>query len=96
MPQRMLKAQEENFWWGQDVVMGEELEMRPPPPSVQLKEVGQRVPWGPVVAPAKEGPPLSPLGLGPMEVNGAKQVPEDGAMAEEAADKETDSSLQPS
>ena len=76
--------------------MGEELEMGPPPPSVQLEEVGQQVPWGPAVELAEEGPPLSPLGPGPMEVDGAKQVPEDGAMAEEATDKETDSSLQPS
>ena len=44
--------------------------------------------------PAKEGPPLSPLGLGAREVDGAKQALEDGAMAGEATDKETDSSLQ--
>ena len=44
----------------------------------------------------KEGPPLSPLGLGLMEVDGNGQVPEDGAMVREATDEETDSSLQPS
>ena len=48
------------------------------------------------VEPAKEGPLLSPLGPGPMEVDGAKQASEDGAVAEEAANKETNSSLQPS
>ena len=96
MPQRMSRAQEENFWWGWDVAMGEELEMGPPPPTIQLEEVGQRVPWGPAVELAEEGPPLLPLGPGPMEVDGAKQVPEDGATVEEATDKETDSLLQPS
>ena len=76
--------------------MGEELEMSPPLLSVQLEEVGQRVPWGLAVEPAKEDPPLSPLGPGPMEVDGAEQAPEDGASAEEATDKETNFSLQPS
>ena len=74
--------------------MGEELEMGPPPPSIQLEEASQQVPWGLVVEPAEEGPPLSPLGLGPMEVDGAKQALEDGAMVEEATDEETNSSLQ--
>ena len=46
--------------------------------------------------PAKEGLPLVPLGLGPMEVDGAEQVPEDGATVGEATDEETDSLLQPS
>ena len=46
--------------------------------------------------PAEEGPPLSPLGPWPMEVDGAKQELEDGAMVEEAVDEETDSLLQPS
>ena len=96
MPQRMSRVQEENFWWGWDVVMGEELELGPPPPTIQLEEAGQWVPWGPVVEPAKEGPPLSPLGLGPMEVNSAEKVQEDGAAVGEAADQETDSLLQPS
>ena len=37
---------------------------------------------------------MAPSGLGPMEVDGIEQALEDGAMAEEAADEETDSSLQ--
>ena len=82
MPKRISRVQEETFWCGWDVVMGEELEMGPPPPTIQLEEAGQWVPWGPAVELAKEGPPLSPLGLGPMEVDGAKQAPEDGAMVE--------------
>ena len=72
MPWRILQAEEEAFWHGWDVMMGEELEMGPPPPSVWLEEAGWRVPWGPVVEPAQEGPPLLPLGPGPMEVDGAK------------------------
>ena len=65
-------------------------------PRVQLEEVSKWVPWGLVVEPAKEGPPLSPIGPGPMEVDGTKEALEDGATVGEAMDKETDSSLQPS
>ena len=36
---------------------------------------------------------LLPLGPGPMEVDSAEQVPEDGATAGETADEETNSSL---
>ena len=54
------------------------------PLTIQLEEAGQRVPWGLVVEPAQEGPPLLPLGPGPMEVDGAEQAPEDGAMVEDA------------
>ena len=43
--------------------------------------------------PAEEGLPLVPLRPGPMEVDGAEQVPEDGAMVGEATDEETNSSL---
>ena len=60
--------------------MGEELELEPPPLSVQLEEAGQQVLWGLALEPAQEGPPLSPLGLGLMDVDGTEQVPEDGAM----------------
>ena len=76
--------------------MGEELELGTPPPRVQLEEVGERIPWGPVVELAEEGSPLAPLGPGPMEVDGTEQVVEDGVTVEEAMDEETDSSLQPS
>ena len=96
MPWRMLKEQEEDFWQGRDIVMRKELELRPPPPTVQLNEAGGRIPWTPAVEPVEEGPPLLPLGPGLMEVDGAVQAPEDGATAEEATDEETDSSLQPS
>ena len=93
MPWRMSQTQEENFWRGQDLTTGEELELGPPPPRVQLEEVGPWIPWGPVEEPTKEGSPLPPLGPGPMEVDGGEQVPEDSASVGEAADKETDSSL---
>ena len=73
--------------------MGEELELGPPPPRIQLEEAGWWIPWGPLVEPAEEGSPLPPLGPGPVEVDGAKQVPEDGAMVGEAVDEETDSLL---
>ena len=72
MPQRMLKEQEDAFWHKLDVAMGEELEMGPPPLTVQLEEAGWWVPWGLAVEPAEEGLPLSPLGPGPMEVDSTK------------------------
>ena len=47
-----------------------------------------------MVEPAKEGSPLAPLGPRPMEVDGAGQVPGDGAAVGEAMDsEETKSSL---
>ena len=69
------------------------MELGPPPPRVQPEEAGWRIPWGPAGEPAEEGSPLPPLGPGPMEVDSAKQVPEDGAMVGEAVDKETNSLL---
>ena len=57
-----------------------------PPPGIRLWEVGRRLPWMMVQEPAREGSPLPPLELGPMEVDGAEQVPGDGGVAEEAED----------
>ena len=91
MLQRMTKKEQEAFWCGLYVVMGEELELGPPCSYVQLEEVVRRVPWGPAVEPAQDGPPLSPLGLGPMEVDGAKHEPEDGTTAEDATGQQEDS-----
>ena len=76
------------------MAIGEELEMGPPHPTIQLEVAGWWIPWGPVVEAAEEGPPLSPPGPGPMEVDGTKQVLEDGATTEKATDEETDSSFQ--
>ena len=73
--------------------MGEELELGPPPLTIQLEEAGWRVLWGPAVEPAQEGPPLSPLGPGPIEVDSAKQVPEDGGVAEDAMGEQAESLL---
>ena len=84
MLQRMSMAEEEAFWHGRDVEMGEELELGPPPPTIQLEEAGWQIPWGPAVELAQEGLPLLPLGPGPMEV--------DGTMVEDAVDEEADSS----
>ena len=64
------------------------------PQLSSLKRLGSRFCGGQAVEPVEEGPPLSPLGPGLMEVDGTKQAPKDGAMVGEAADKETDSSLQ--
>ena len=85
--------EDKDFWWGRDLMMGEELELGPPPHRVQLEDVRRPIPWGLVVEPAKEGSALVPLGPWPMEVDGAEQAPEDNAMVGEAADKETNSSL---
>ena len=42
MLQRMME-EEKAFWCGLDMVMGEELELGPPPPKFQLEEAGW---WG--------------------------------------------------
>ena len=83
----MLKMQEEAFWYSLDVEIGEELEMGPTPPSVQLEKAGRWVPWGLAIELAEEGPPLSPLGPGQLEVDSAKQAPEDGAAVEDATEE---------
>ena len=74
-----------------DMVMGEELELGPLPLTVQLEEAGQRVPWGLVMELAQEGPLLSPLGLGLIKVDGTEQMPENGAIAEDAVGEQVDS-----
>ena len=51
IPQRMMKEEEEAFWFRLDVAMGEELELDPPPPNVQLEETGWQVPWSPELEP---------------------------------------------
>ena len=85
MPQRITKEEEEKvFLCRLDVAMGEELALEPPPPTVQLEELGGRVLRGPAVELAQEDLPLSPLGPGPMEVDGTKQAPKDGAAVEDA------------
>ena len=83
--------EEEYFWWGQDLTTGEELELGPTPPRVQLEEVCWEIPWGLAVEPAEEGSPLVPFGPGPMEVDGIEQALEDVSVVGEAADKETNS-----
>ena len=85
--------EEERFWQGQDVAMGEDLELGRPPPRVQLEEAGRQIPWIPVVEPAEEGSPLEPLGPGPMEVDHTEQALEGGAAVGEAKDEEIDSSM---
>ena len=91
---RLLQIEKENFWWGQDVVSGEDLELGRLLPRVQLEEVGWQISWMPEVEPAEEGSPLAPLGPGPMEVDSTEQALGDSAAAGEAMDgKETDPSL---
>ena len=58
----------------------------PPPSGIRQREVGRRLPWMMVQEPAREGSPLPPLEPGPMDVDGAEQVPGDGGAAEEAED----------
>ena len=88
-----MKQEEEAFWRRLYMAMGEELELGPPPLTIQLEEAGWWVPWGPSVEPAQEGPPLSPLGPGPMEVDSAKQVPEDSGVAEDAMGEQAETLL---
>ena len=57
-----------------------------PPPGIWLQEAGRRLLRTRPLEPAREGSPLPPVKPGPMEVDGAKQVPGDGGAAEEAED----------
>ena len=94
MPWRLGESEQKKFWWVQDVAMGRDLGVGCPLPEVQLEEAGWRIPWMLAIEPAEKGSPLVPLGPGPMEVDGAKQVPGDGATAGETTDsEETDPSL---
>ena len=40
MPHRITREEEEALLCGLDVAMGEELELGPPPPTIQLEELG--------------------------------------------------------
>ena len=94
MPWRLGESEEKKFWRGQGVATGRDLGLGHPLSRVQLEQAGWWIPWMPAVEPAEEGSPLAPLGPGPMEVDGAEQVPGDGAKVGEATDsEETDSSL---
>ena len=60
---------------------GEELELGPPSPNIQLEDTGQWVCWGLEVEPELECPPLLALRAEPMEVEeGTEQDQKDGAM----------------
>ena len=48
---------------------------------------GWAVAWGLAVELAEEGLPMTPFGLGPMEVDSAEQALEDGAAAEDATEE---------
>ena len=86
MPQKMMEEEEEGaFWYGLDVETREELELGVPTLNIQLEYVGWWVPWRPEPEPAPEGPPLSPLQVEQMEVDGTEQAQEDSAMAENDA-----------
>ena len=66
--------------------MGEDLGLGRPPPGIWPREAGRQLPWMMVQAPAREGLPLPPLELGPMDVDSTEQAPGDGGAAEEAED----------
>ena len=93
MPWQVGESEEKFFCQGQHVATGGDLGLGRPPPTVQLEEVGQQIPWMLAAEPAEEGSPLAPLGPGPMEVDGTEQVPGDGATAGEAVDSEETDSL---
>ena len=45
-PHEILVVQVENFWHGWYLEMGEDLKLGTPPPTIQLEEAGQWIPWG--------------------------------------------------
>ena len=75
MPQQIMEEEEEGaFWHGLDIETREELELGIPPPNICLTDVGRWVWWGPNPELALKGPPLLPLRVELMEVDGAKQT----------------------
>ena len=68
---KMTEEEEGTFWHRLDFEMREELELGPPPPNIELEDMGQQVPWGPELQLVQEGPPLSPLQVELIEVDGA-------------------------
>ena len=86
MLQRMLGKEEDAFWHGLNLKMGEELELVVPPRDIQIEDIGQRVWWGPEPKLVQEGLPFLALGAEIIEVEGGtKQVQEDGTMVEDDA-----------
>ena len=70
MLQWMTDEEEKRFWLRQDLASSKALELGIPPKDVQMKEVGERVMWGPAIEPAPEEPPLVPLMEVPNEESG--------------------------
>ena len=62
MLQRILGEEEVAFWYGLDLEIVEELELKVPTPDILLDDVGRRVQWGLEPEPAEKGPPLLALG----------------------------------
>ena len=86
LPWQLSDEEEQRFWRGEDVEMGVDLGLGWPPPGIWPREVGRRLPRTRAQEPAREGSPLPPLEPGPMDVDGAEQVPGDGGAVEEAED----------
>ena len=86
LPWQLSDKKEQRFWRGEDVETGGDLGLGRPPPGIRPREAGRRLPRTRAQEPAREGSPLPPLELGPMEVDGAEQAPGDGGAAEEAED----------
>ena len=53
------------------------------PPDIEMKDIGQKVRWGPEPILVQEGPPLAPLLKVPEEESGIVLAQEDGATMED-------------
>ena len=89
LPWRLSDEEEQRFWRGRDVSMGEDLGLGRPPPGIRPREAGRQLPWMMVQEPAREVSPLPPLAPGPMEVDDAEQVPGDGSAAGEVEEEDS-------
>ena len=89
MPWRLNEEEEKRFWKGQEVSSGEDLGLGRPPPGIRLQEAGRRLPRTRGREPARKGSPMPPLEPGPMDVDGAKQAPEEGSAAGEAEEEDS-------
>ena len=60
----MMGMQEKHFWCGQDIELGEALELLPPPLDILMEDIRRWVRLGSVLIVIQEAPPYHPLEKG--------------------------------
>ena len=69
--------------------MGGDLGLGRHPPGMRLQEAGRQLPRTRALEPAREGSPLPPVELVPMDVDGAEQARGDGSAVGEAEEEDS-------